>query len=76
MKSAHIVFMVMVLIFVFFELAYAFLVFEIGDQHVEAALVKSAVLLLFIILYSKKVRGSKQRSFAASTGKVTVLCVY
>ncbi len=59
MKSAHIVFIVMVLIFLFFEFAYAFLVFEVGDQHVIAALVKSVVLFLFIILYSKKVRGSK-----------------
>ena len=59
MKSAHIVFTVMTLIFLFFELAYAFLIFEVGDKHVIAAFVKSAVLLLFIVLYSKKIKRSK-----------------
>lgn len=59
MKSGHIVFVVLVLMFLFFELAYAFLVYEIGDRHVIAAFIKSTVILLFIILYSKKVKWSK-----------------
>jgi hypothetical protein len=59
MKSSHIVFMVMVLIFLFFEFAYAFDAFEVGYSNVAVSLTKSAVLLLFIMLYSKKVKWAK-----------------
>jgi hypothetical protein len=59
MKSAHIVFMMMILIFLFFEFAYAFDAFEVGNSNVVVSLAKSAVLLLIIILYSKKVKWAK-----------------
>ena len=59
MKSAHIVFMVMVLIFFFFELAYAFVAFEVEYANIALSLAKSAILLLFIVLYSKKVKWAK-----------------
>lgn len=59
MKSAHIVFIVMVLIFLFFEFAYAFDAFEVGYSNVMVSLAKSGVLFLFIILYSKKVKWAK-----------------
>jgi hypothetical protein len=59
MKSAHIVFMVMVLIFLFFELAYAFVAFEVEYINIALSLAKSAILLLIIILYSKKIKWAK-----------------
>ncbi len=59
MKSAHIVFMIMVLIFIFFELACAFAAFEVEYANVALSLGKSAVLILFILLYSKKVKWAK-----------------
>src|SRR4029079_12148101 len=59
MKSAHIVLMVMVLIFLFFELAYAFVAFEVEYVNIALSLAKSAILLLVIILYSKKVKWAK-----------------
>jgi hypothetical protein len=59
MKSGHIVFVVMVLIFLFFEFAYAFDAFEVGYGNVVVSSAKSAVLFLFIILYSKKVKWAK-----------------
>jgi len=59
MKSAHIVFMVMVLIFLFFELAYAFVAFEVEFVNIALSLAKSAILFLFIVLYSKKVKWAK-----------------
>ena len=59
MKSAHIVFMIMVLIFLFFELAYALVAFEVEYINIALSLAKSAVLFLCIILYSKKVKWAK-----------------
>ena len=59
MKSAHIVFMVMVFIFIFFELAYAFVAFEVEYINIALSLAKSAVLIVFMLLYSKKVKWSK-----------------
>src|SRR5579859_554152 len=54
MKSGPIVFGIMVLVFLFFELAYAFLAWEIGDHYLIGSFIKSAVLFVFIYLYSKK----------------------
>jgi len=59
MKSGHIVFMIMVFIFLFFELAYALVAFEVEYINVALSMAKSAVLLLFIVLYSKKVKWAK-----------------
>ncbi len=59
MKSGHIVFMIMVFIFLFFELAYAVVAFEIEYVNITLSFAKSAILFLFIILYSKKVRRAK-----------------
>jgi hypothetical protein len=59
MKSAHIVFVVMALIFLFFELAYAFVAFEVEYVNIALSLTKSAILLLFIVLYSKKIKWAK-----------------
>jgi hypothetical protein len=51
--------MIMVLIFLFFELAYALVAFEVEYNNVALSLAKSAVLFLFIVLYSKKVKWAK-----------------
>ena len=59
MKSGHIVFMMMVFIFIFFELAYAFDAFEVGYSSVIISLTKSAILFFFILLYSKKIKWAK-----------------
>src|SRR6267154_1346787 len=59
MKSGHIVFMIMVFIFLFFELAYAFVAFEVEYISVPFSLLKSAILFLFIALYSKKIKWAK-----------------
>ena len=59
MKSSQIVFIMMVLIFIFFELAYAFDAFEVGYGSLMVSLLKSAVLFLFILLYSKKIKWAK-----------------
>jgi hypothetical protein len=59
MKSGHIVFMIMVFIFLFFELAYALVAFEVEYINIARSLAKSALLFLFIILYSKKVKWAK-----------------
>jgi hypothetical protein len=49
----------MVLIFLFFELAYALVAFEVEYVNLALSLTKSAVLFLFIVLYSKKVKWAK-----------------
>jgi hypothetical protein len=59
MKSGHIVFIIMILIFLFFEFAYAFVAFEVEYINVALSLAKSAILFLFILLYSKKVKWAK-----------------
>lgn len=56
MKSGRIVFAVMVLVFLFFELAYAFLVYELGIEYLAGALIKSVVLLFVIALYAARVK--------------------